>query len=446
MIEELRTSLPLEAPPIACTDLLFRSNAALWETIQGCTHCGMCLNQCPTYRLLGDERESPRGRIYLMKSAAQGRAEVDADFYEHMMVCLACRACETACPATLGFGRLVEAARAEAVARVPLSSRERLGRWLVFRQLFPHPARLRALAAALRFYQASGIRALVQRSGLLHWLPAHVAAIEPLQPDLTGPWFPADDRVYPARGERRARVALFNGCIQPLAFGETNAATVRVLQANGCEVVVPRDQICCGALAVHAGERAVGIEQARRNIEAFERLEVDAIIVNAAGCGVALKEYPELFYDDPTQHTRAVAFSTRVKDVGEWLVALGPRPPERPLRLRVTYQDPCHLAHGQGVRSQPRKLLGSIPGLELVEMRASDRCCGSAGIYNIVRHDFSMQVLAEKMSNVAETQPDVIVSANPGCIIQLRYGCQQYGLASEVVHLVDLLDRAYASG
>lgn len=446
MIEEIRSSLPIEPPALVRTDLLFRRNAALWETIEGCTHCGMCLNQCPTYRLLGDERESPRGRIYLMKSATEGRAEIDAAFYEHMTVCLACRACETACPATLGFGRLVEAARAEAVARVPLSRGERLGHWLIFRHLFPHPARLRLLAAALRLYQTSGFRAFVRRSGLMRLLPPRLAAIEPLQPDLTGPWFPADDRVYPARGERRAQVALFNGCIQPLAFGATNAATVRVLQANGCEVVVPRDQICCGALAIHAGERGGGIEQARRNIEAFERLQVDAIIVNAAGCGLALKEYPELFHDDPVWHARAVAFSARVQDVSEWLVALGPRPPARPLRLRVTYQDPCHLAHGQRVRSQPRELLGSIPGLELVEMRASDRCCGSAGIYNIARHELSMQVLNEKMSNVVATRPDVIVSANPGCIIQLRHGCEQYGLASEVVHLVDLLDRAYASG
>ncbi|HBY99289.1 MAG TPA: 4Fe-4S ferredoxin, partial [Chloroflexi bacterium] len=274
---------------------------------------------------------------------------------------------------------------------------------------------------------------------------ARIAALDPLQPDLTGRWFPADDRVFPAQGERRARVALFNGCIQPLAFGATNAATVRVLQANGCEVVVPRGQVCCGALAIHAGERAAGAEQAKRNIEAFERLEVDAIIVNAAGCGVALKEYPELFHDDLAWRPRAGEFSARVQDISEWLVALGPRVPQRPLRLRVTYQDPCHLAHGQRVRSQPRELLRSIPELELVEMRASDRCCGSAGIYNIARHGLSMQVLAEKMSNVAATRPDVIVSANPGCIIQLRFGCQQYSLASEVVHLVDLLDRAYGN-
>ena len=424
------------------------SEPPLYEEIMRCTHCGMCLNQCPTYRVLGLEMESPRGRLYQMRSVHEGRAEVTFDFATHMYVCLACRACETACPATVRFGSLVEAARAQ-VEAVNAANRpwwQRSLRRAVFQELLPHPDRLRVFAGLTRFYQQSGAQALVRATGLLKALPGELDKREELMPPLPPQTFPADGQVYPAKGEKRARVALFNGCIMPIAYGPTNAATVRVLQHNGVEVVVPAGQICCGALALHAGERDQCKAQARRNIEVFEKLDVDAIIINAAGCGVAIKEYGELLQHDMEWAGRAHRFSRKVKDVTEFLSELGLRPPKGRINRRVTYQDPCHLAHGQGVRAQPRELLRAIPGLTLVEMRDSDRCCGSAGIYNITNPEVSGKVLDEKMANVQATGADLIVSANPGCMLQLQAGCRRYNYPAEVAHVVDLLDAAYAGG
>ncbi len=419
-----------------------------YDEILRCTHCGLCLNQCPTYRVLRIEADSPRGRLYQMRGVHEGRAEVTVDFAEHMFVCLACRACETACPATVRFGRLVEQARAqvEAVNAGRRPPWQRALRAAVFQQLLPYPSRLRAVAEMSRLYQTSGAQSLVQRSGLLKRLPGGLDARDELMPPLPDQFFSARGQRYGALGKYRGRVALFNGCIMPLAYGPTQEATVRVLQRNGLEVVVPGEQICCGALAIHAGERDQGKAQARRNIEAFEALDIDAIIINAAGCGCALKEYGELLQHDPQWAERAHRFSARVKDVTEYLSEIGLRPPTGRIARRVTYQDPCHLAHGQGVRAQPRELLKAIPGLQLVEMRDSDRCCGSAGIYNITNPDLSQQVLGEKMVNVKATRADMIVSANPGCIMQLEAGCRRDGVAAEVRHVVDLLDEAYRLG
>lgn len=418
----------------------------LYDEIMRCTHCGLCLNQCPTYRVLGIEAESPRGRLYQMRAVHEGRGDVTFDFAQHMYVCLACRACETACPATVSFGGLVEQARAqvEAVNAANRPASQRLLRRLVFQELMPYPGRLRFMATLSRLYQKSGMQTLVRRSGLLHALPGGLDQREALMPPLPNQFFPADDHVYPAQGEKRARVALFNGCIMPLAYGPTNAATVRVLQYNGVEVVVPSAQICCGALAIHAGERPQGQVQARRNIAAFENLAVDAIIINAAGCGVALKEYDDLLAADPEWAERAQQFSHKVQDISEFLSALGLRLPKGQVKRRITYQDPCHLAHGQDIRAQPRELLRAIPGLEIVEMRDSDRCCGSAGIYNITNPEMSAKVLDEKMANVKATGAEMIVSANPGCILQLQAGCARHDYPAEVAHVVDLLDQAYS--
>ncbi len=420
----------------------------VYDEIMRCTHCGLCLNQCPTYRVLGIEAESPRGRIYQMRAVHEGRDNVTFDFAQHMYVCLACRACETACPATVHFGGLVEAARAqvEAVNAAQRPASQRLLRRFVFQELLPHPDRLQLFANLTALYQRSGMQSLVRRSGLLQKLPGGLDQREALMPPLPKRFFKAEGQVYPAKGEQRARVALFNGCIMPLAYGPTQEATVRVLQHNGVEVIVPRDQICCGALAIHAGERPQGQVQAQHNIAAFEALNVDAIIINAAGCGVALKEYGELLKSNAAWAERAERFSAKVQDVSEFLSALGLRPPTGTLKRRVTYQDPCHLAHGQGVRAQPRELLRAIPGLELVEMRDSDRCCGSAGIYNITNPEISGKILDEKMANVMATGADTVVSANPGCILQLQAGCRRYDYKAEVAHVVDLLDEAYARG
>ncbi len=409
------------------------------EDILKCTHCGLCLNQCPTYRVLGWEMDSPRGRVRLMRGVAEGLFEVTPTFADHMDVCLACRACQTACPASINFGQMVEAARAQALQTIPQRPLPRFLRWLVLRQIFPHPARLNAVAALLRLYQRTGLQRLART---LHLIPPGLRDSEALLPKLPKRFF-APGRVVRTGGEVRGRVAFFSGCIMSTVYADTDAATVRVLARNGFEVIIPRDQLCCGALAIHAGERATAKEMAKRNIDAFLREKVDAIIVNAAGCGVALKEYNELLKDDPAYAGKARRFSTLMQDATEFLAARGILPPTREIRARVTFQDPCHLAHGQGIRSQPRALLNQIPGLQLVEMRDSDRCCGSAGIYNITHPDLAALVLDDKMVNIAAARPEIIVTANAGCLLQLQLGARKSGLKTEVLHIMDLLDRAY---
>jgi glycolate oxidase iron-sulfur subunit len=410
-----------------------------FSEILKCTHCGLCLNQCPTYRVLGWEMDSPRGRIRQMRGAVEGLREITVDFADHMDVCLACRACQTACPANLNFGQMVEAARWQALLTLPQKPLSRALRWLVFKQLFPHPRRLHLVGALLRLYQRSGLQALARK---LHLIPPRLRESEALLPPLPDR-FSAVGRMVPPEGEKRGRVSFLVGCIMGTVYAPTNEATIRVLARNGFEVVVPQNQSCCGALAIHAGERALAKGMAKRNIDAFLSHEVDAIIVNAAGCGVALKEYKDLMKDDPDYAEKAREFCGKMQDITEFLGARGIREPTREIRARVTYQDPCHLAHGQGVRSQPRALLNRIPGLQLVEMRDSDRCCGSAGINNITHPELSMQVLDEKMENVSATRPEMIVTANAGCLLQLQLGARRTGLKAEVLHVVDLLDRAY---
>ncbi len=411
------------------------------EDILKCTHCGLCLNQCPTYRVLGWEMDSPRGRIRLMRGVTEGLYDVTPSFAEHMDVCLACRACQTACPASINFGQMVEAARAQALQTIPQKPLARFLRWLVLKQLFPHQWRLNLLASLLRLYQRSGLQLLARR---LHLIPPGLSDSEALLPRLPDHSYPVN-RVFPPEGEKRGRVAFLVGCVMGTVYADTDAATVRVLARNGFEIVVPTGQNCCGALAIHAGERATAQEMARRNIDAFLAHPVDAIIVNAAGCGVALKEYKDLLHDDPAYAAKARRFSTLVQDATEFLAARGIRPPTHEIRARVTYQDPCHLAHGQGVRMQPRTLLAMIPGLQLVEMRDADRCCGSAGIYNITHPDLSALVLDEKMLNVAATEPEIIVTANAGCLLQLQQGVRRIGLNTQVLHVMDVLNRAYGT-
>jgi glycolate oxidase iron-sulfur subunit len=334
---------------------------------------------------------------------------------------------------------MVEAARAQALQTVPQKPLATLLRWLVLKQLFPFPARLNLLAALLRFYQRSGLQSLARK---LHLIPPGLRESEVLLPRLPDHSFAAN-RIVPAEGEKRGRVAFLVGCVMGTVYADTDAATVRVLARNGFEVVIPAGQICCGALAIHAGERATAQEMARRNVDAFLAHDVDAIIVNAAGCGVALKEYKDLLEDDPAYSAKARRLSALMQDATEFLAAQGLRPPTREIRARITYQDPCHLAHGQGIRAQPRTLLSMIPGLLLVEMRDSDRCCGSAGIYNITHPDLSALVLDEKMRNVSAVAPDIIVTANAGCLLQLQQGVRRVGLEAEVLHVMDLLERAY---
>ena len=411
-----------------------------------CVHCGLCLNHCPTYRVTQLEPESPRGRIHLVRAVAEGRIEPldpvrgtpNERFADHIYLCLMCRACETACPSGVQYGRIAEAARE--VLGPPGSPLFRKLARFAFTQVFPSPRRLRWIFAALRLYQRSGLQWVIRRM-----LPRRLREMDALLPAVPSRFFAPGADLMPAIGTRRARVALLSGCVMSTLFGDVNDATVRVLRRNGCEVLVPRGQVCCGALNVHNGETVAARRMARRNVDVFLDAGVDAVIVNAAGCGAAMKEYGHLLRDDPDYAERAEQFAALVKDAGEFLAGLGLIPPSGRIEMTVTYQDPCHLAHGQKVRAQPRQLLAAIPGLRLVEMEGADRCCGSAGIYNITHPGMSQELLTEKMAAVGRTGAAAVVAPNPGCMLQLRFGAQRYGPALPVYHLMDLLDRAYGA-
>ena len=422
-----------------------------YEALVKCVHCGLCLNQCPTYRANGLEPDSPRGRLYLIRAVSEGTLPVTDEVEDHLQLCLVCRACETACPSNVQFGQVMEAARHELLQRH--SSRKRkVASWLAFRYLFPAPHRLKLVGQALRLYQRSplpGVLGWARRRGLVPRPLQRLVTMEQLSPPLSERFFEPPTERIPAQGERRYTVGMISGCIMPLAFAPTNEATVRVLTANGCDVIIPRAQRCCGALAAHSGDADAAADLARANVEAFEAFgmdQLDSIIINAAGCGAQLKNFGHLLQDDPRYAQRAARFASKVEDVSEFLVRAGLTAPLGEVPRTVTYQDACHLVHGQKVRSQPRELLLSIPGLDLVEMQDPDRCCGSAGIYNIVQPEMSQQVLDAKMENVLATGTDCVVAGNPGCLLQLNVGLKQHGRPAAAVHLVDLLDESIRRG
>lgn len=406
-----------------------------------CVHCGLCLNHCPTYRLWHNEADSPRGRIRQMAMIDQGRLSLGDSFVTHIDRCLDCRACETACPSGVAYGKLVELARVqiEQNYRRPLAAR--VTRDFVYRRLLPYPRRIAAAARLLRWYQRSGLAAIARATGALHLL--HFEERERLLPRVDSQFFFRElGRTYPARGTRRARVAFFAGCVAQVMFSDLNRATIRVLQANGCDVVVPQSQACCGALAAHAGVRGVARDLARANLAAFSGGPFDAIVTNAAGCGSTLKDYTHLLAAADPGQEQARRFVAKVRDVCEFLVELGLRAPMRPLPLRVTYQDSCHLAHGQKIREAPRALIGAVPEVEFVEMALADQCCGSAGVYNVTQLKASLALLALKMESAGQTKADMILTANPGCVLQLRAGAATLDRKIEVLHVVELLDRA----
>ncbi|TAJ90337.1 4Fe-4S dicluster domain-containing protein [bacterium] len=403
-----------------------------------CVHCGLCLNQCPTYRVLHIESESPRGRIHLVRAAAEGRIEPNERFGDHLYLCLMCRACESACPSGVKFGRIAEAARE--ILGPPGSPLARAVANFAFTQLLPFQARLRVLARLLRFYQQSGVGPLLEKL-----LPRRLRDMNAMLPPVPRRFFRPAAEVAPAVGKTRARVGMLSGCVMSVLFSEVNAATLRVLRLNGCDVVIPRAQVCCGALNVHNGETVTAKKMARQNIDAFLALDLDAVVVNAAGCGAAMKEYGHLLRDDQAYAHKAEAFGRSVKDASEFLAGLGLVAPTGRVDLTVTYQDPCHLAHGQKIRTQPRQILTAIPGLKFTEMNGSDRCCGSAGIYNLTHPEMSQELLKEKMAAIDQTSADAVIAPNPGCMLQLRYGARRYGPALSVFHLMELLDRAYSA-
>lgn len=410
------------------------------DLLRQCVHCGLCLPTCPTYRALGVEHDSPRGRIRQMVRLADLELTPSNDRLRlHTGQCLDCRACETACPSGVHYGRLIEATRAELY---PKTFGEFLLRKLLLGGAFGSGAALDGLGFAMRAYQKLGVQAVVRGLGILRPLPS-LGRLEGLMPRAQGGLVRERlPEVTPPVGERRYRVALLEGCVQAQLFGDTNAATVRVLAANGCEVVLPSGQGCCGALHVHSGEKQMAQELARRNIAAFEASGADYYIVNAAGCGSTLKEYDVLLEDDPAWAERARRFVAKMRDVSEFLAEAGLTMPLGEVRARATYHDACHLAHGQRITAQPRELLARIPGLELVPLPDSDTCCGSAGIYNLTHYDLAMDILEWKVDAVASTGADMVVAANPGCIIQIEHGLAKRGLHVEVIHPIDLLDRS----
>jgi glycolate oxidase iron-sulfur subunit len=407
------------------------------EIIDTCVHCGFCLPVCPTYALWNEEMDSPRGRIYLMKMAADGKAEMNAQWVGHFDTCLGCMACMTACPSGVDYGKLIEATRAQIERKYDRGWAEKFYRRMMF-AVFTQPKRLRMMRWPLLLYQRSGLRKFVRGSGLLRRLPKRVQAMEALLPELGAAEAVAE--VTPAVGQKRRRVGLLLGCVQREFFPQVNAATARVLAAEGCEVVSPGDQPCCGALLVHAGEEDGAVALARHLINVFERAEVDTIVTNAAGCGSNVKEYGHLLRDDPNYAERAKRFSAKCKDVSEVLAELPKRSRRNPLRLKVAFHDSCHLQHAQGVRTQPRNLLAAIPELELLEIPESAICCGSAGIYNLVQPNAANALGDRKAGLIASLNADVVVTGNPGCILQMQASLERAGKKIPVLHTIQLLD------
>jgi len=405
--------------------------------VADCVHCGFCLPACPTYLLWGEEMDSPRGRIHLMKQRIEGEPLDDA-MVRHFDQCLGCMACVTACPSGVQYDKLIEATRAHVEEQYDRAPRERAQRGMVFR-VFPYPRRLRAMRPLLRAYQRSGAARLVRRSGFLDRLPPTVAAMERLLPPVPREREPIAE-ITPAVGTRRARVGMLLGCVQREFFPGVNAATVRVLAAEGCEVVTPRVQGCCGALSLHAGRADEAARFAKQTIVAFESLGVDALVVNAAGCGSSMKEYADALAADPAWKQRAERFSAKVRDVTELLVEFGPVAARHPVPLTVAYHDACHLSHAQGVRAQPRQLLAGIPGLEVREISEADICCGSAGVYNLFQPDAARDLGDRKARHVLATGADVLVTANPGCLLQIQAAAVRAGRSIHLAHTVQVLD------
>ena len=470
-----------------------RRHTHTYDLMRQCIHCGFCLPTCPTYAVLGVEMDSPRGRIYQMQAVAEGRLALSADFIEHMNCCLGCRACETACPSGVQYGKLIEAAREQIqieahslpyliaqsseeaaeleqpIARgdeqFPLHTQlptspilesltERALRRFFFDVMLPSRIVTALVFASLKIYQRSGLQAVVERTHLLDFVNALPTTLqgklktpEKLMPDVAGALLPhLLPEITPALGKTRFRVGFISGCIMDQVFRDINDATIRVLTANGCEVITPPQQQCCGALHVHAGEAEGGRQLARHNIDAFEPYNCDAIIINSAGCGSNLKEYGHLLRDDPAYAQRAQEFSAKVKDISEFLTSSGWNQELGNVSRTVAYHDACHLAHGQKIRQQPRQLLAAIPGITLVNLKEADWCCGSAGIYNITNQEMATTLLQRKMDNIIATGASVIATGNPGCMMQIAMGVRERGLVMDVVHPVQLLDEAYRAG
>ncbi len=409
------------------------------ELIDDCVHCGFCLPTCPTYALWGEEMDSPRGRIYLMNLGRQDAVTMSDTYVQHFDQCLGCMACLTACPSGVQYDKLIEATRSQIERRYERHWSDILFRRMIF-TLFPHPARLRLMALPLWLYRHS-VRPLLHRAGILKLLPERMQAMEALLPAYSLASLRRRlPHVLPAQGQTRRRVGLLLGCVQRVFFGDVNGATARVLAAEGCEVVMPPSQGCCGALMVHAGQEQHALDYARRTIDVFEQANVDTIVINAAGCGSTLKEYGHLLRDDPAYAEKARVFASKCRDISEILAELEPQARRHPLRLKVAYHDACHLQHAQRVREQPRRVLAGIPELELVEIAEAALCCGSAGIYNLVEPQPARELGDRKVQHVLATGAQALVSSNPGCLIQIASGLERAERSMPTLHMVELID------
>ena len=434
----------VDTEPKIDPSLLFSGPDAPEEAdLYKCVHCGFCLQACPTYLETGLETESPRGRIALMKAVNEGRIGMTESVVRHWDLCIQCRACEVACPSGVPYGSLIEATMAQVERKREVGLIPRLAAGLALNHVIPNQRFLEVTVGLARIYQKSGVQRLLRKSGLLRLMSGSLADMESSMPPVSDRFFKAQGQVSSPRSTARSRVALLSGCVMPLFSGPEMEAVVRVLNRNGCEVVVPEGQACCGAIHSHVGDLETTRSMARQNIDVFARAGADAVVIASAGCGSRMKEYDHLLKDDHEYAGKAKEFVKTVKDIHEFLVDLPFEPPAAELDYRVTYQDSCHLGNAQRITSAPRQVLNAIPGVEFVELPGAGRCCGAGGTYTITEREFSLRVLNSKMDDFETTGADVLATANPGCLLQLQYGVEDRGLSADVKYVTDLLDEAY---
>jgi len=432
-----------DQPASAGVDLNWLAERVEYGLYQDCVHCGLCTASCPTYVMTGNENDSPRGRIYLMRAVVDGRASASEKVREHLGLCLDCRACESACPSGVQYGKIVEPFKVALELSADGNQRPPLLLRLMLRHLFPYADRMKLALIPARIGKATGLLKLAEVTGAVKLLPKTLQRMQAMLPPRMALFPPADlpEKLMPV-GTKRAKVALFTGCVTQAMTPETNAATARVLQHNGCEVDVVRGQVCCGAVSYHSGDEAGAKAFIRQNLEAFDPTRYDAIIMNAAGCGAMLKDYAHLMHHEP-EAQQAEAFTAKVKDISEFLVALGPIKPKNPVQVQATYHDACHLCHGQQIRNQPRQLLGLIDGLELKPLEETEICCGAAGTYNLTQPEMSHRLGQRKAEYIEATRATMVATGNVGCQLQIQKHLHDRGNPTQVVHPVELLDKAY---
>jgi len=420
----------------------FNDDAPTYPSVLQCMRCGFCLPTCPTYALTGRERSSPRGRVALARAVAEEQLEFTKALKDEAFFCLDCRACTTACPSGVHAGEVMEHCRSQAHEAFPPSTPIKAFRNFVLEKMLPDPDKLELTMLPARLYQKLGIQWLIRQSGIMKIGPDWMEKAEGMMPQLHPPLRPQLPEIVPAEGEQRGKVAFFLGCIMTLMYAEVSRQTVRVLAQQGFEVVTPKAQKCCGAPHLNEGDRETARQLARHNVDLFLALEADAIVTDCAGCGAALKEYEELL-DNAEDHDRLVAFKAKIRDVSEFLAEVGLRTDAlQPVNLRVTYHEPCHLCHAQNISRQPRELLKAVPGVDYVEMDEASWCCGSAATFGLKFTEESRQILDRKLNNVAATEADVLVTANPGCHLQLAWGLKEAGMKQPVLHIVELIGKA----